>query len=85
MNRNIIDSGWWYSRCSYSNLNGQYYRTGKSCQSPGNCVKNGIFWAKFPVDYRPPDEAKPSVHLSSWYYSMTSVTMSILVDPNQAK
>lgn len=78
-----LHAGGWFSRCSYSNLNGRYYANGKSCSSPGNCIKDGIYWAKFPVDYRPPDDMKPTVHLSSWIYSMTSVTMSILVDPNK--
>lgn len=72
-----LHAGGWFSRCSYSNLNGRFYPTGKSGSSG-----DGIYWAKFPVDFRPPDDLKPDVHLSSYHYSMISVTLSILVDPN---
>ena len=42
------EGGGWYSKCSYANINGKYYPTGISSK------RDGIYWAKFPADYRPP-------------------------------
>lgn len=73
------DGGGWFSACSYVNLNGRYYPSGIS----SGTFNDGIYWAKFPSEYRPPDPQKPQNRLSAYRYSMTSVKMAILVDPNK--
>jgi len=72
-----LQGGGWYSKCSYANINGKYYPTGISSK------RDGIYWAKFPADYRPPDPEKPGYRLNSFFYSMKEIKISILVDPNK--
>ena len=75
----VLDSAGWFSRCAYFNANGRYYQNGIDSEHK----RDGIYWSKYPVDYRPADPSNPSKRLSAYNWSMKSTKISILVNPNQ--
>ena len=73
------DSAGWFSRCTYFNANGRYYSTGIDTANK----RDGIYWAKYPVNLRPVDPNNRAKRVGSYYWTMKSTKISILVNPNQ--
>lgn len=74
-----LHSAGWFSRCTYFNANGRYYHTGIDTANK----RDGIYWAKYPVNLRPVDPSNRSKRVGSYYWTMKSTKISILVNPNQ--
>lgn len=74
-----LHSAGWFSRCTYFNANGRYYSTGIDTANK----RDGIYWAKYPVNLRPVDPNNRAKRVGSYYWTMKSTKISILVNPNQ--
>ena len=77
--KQFSDSAGWFSRCTYFNANGRYYSTGIDTANK----RDGIYWAKYPVNLRPVDPSNRAKRVGSYYWTMKSTKISILVNPNQ--
>ena len=77
--KHFSDSAGWFSRCTYFNANGRYYSTGIDTANK----RDGIYWAKYPVNLRPVDPSNRAKRVGSYYWTMKSTKISILVNPNQ--